>query len=220
MIQIQQLHIPGYIPLRKQRVENVRRDGLRLLSDTNLITTETLSFEMERFFLQLIEGLCDLLIDDLQSTCHAFEIGFLHLVESCDNAEGISLVEMSILLGVFQDHFASDAGESLRRHASNAVEERVTAILDHLILHYDTLLSEDLHRLNEFNSYYQRENLRREICNQLDDGLSARPQVNADEAAMWILTNTVGAQADVALALLKDGQNLVDAVAAAKTFQP
>jgi len=220
MIQIQQLDIPGYIPLRKVRIENLKREAFHVPERKLSIRTRSLHFPTRDLLEAVIYDLANVLADDSCSRDPSFSKKLTRLMNDFNTHLDSDTFELAEGLGLLDNSTEMIEVGKLKKTLLAALKERLDDIVDELVDYYCDSLKADLERLNEYNLLPQRDDIRETIASELQDALSARAQISADESAMWILTNNVGAQVDVALALLKDGQTLVDAVAAAKAFQP
>ena len=220
MIELSQLQIPNYKPLRTVEVEQLRANALHQLETSNVVPfTEPKSVARE-LLNNLIEDLCEILLDEACNDSRCFKEEVNRILDAHYPWANDDLAALIHQLRCYDDDLYISEVQSWGDVFEVAVVQKMMNILQFLIDFYCQSLDAHLERLNEGNLYLQREELRDAIQRELDDVLPSCARMNADEAAMWILTNTVGVQVDVALALLKDGQTLVDAVAAAKSFQP
>lgn len=219
MIELSQLQIPNYRPLRTVEVENLRANALHQLETSKVVPfTEPKSIARDLLD-NLIEDLCELLLDETCNNTQCFKEEVNRMLDAHYPWANDDLAALIQQLRCYDDDLYISEVESWSQVFEVAILQKMMNILQFLIDFYCQALDGDFERLNESNLYLQRDQIREAIQAELDDAFHARARMNADEAAVWILSNVVGQGAEIALVLLLDGRELVEAVEVAKTFK-
>jgi hypothetical protein len=218
MIELHQLHIPGYTPRREYEATQLRNTAESDLIAAELLPDGTYSQTTIHFLHNLIDDLCEMLQDEacVDPVTHEEEIH--RIVDSYypwSYEEAIALVAD---LRCYEDDLEFRDFNSWSDLFQAALVPRILNCVQLLVDTYCERLEKNLTRLNEDCESPTRKSLRERIAAELNDALSQRALMNADEVAAFILSETSDTQADVVLALLKDGRNLHEAIKAAQAI--
>lgn len=219
MIELSQIQIPNYRPLRTVEVEQLRTNALHQLETSNVVPfTEPKSVARD-LLNNLVEDLCEILLDESCNDTQCFEEEVNRMLDAHYPWSNDDLAALVHQLRCYEDDLYVSEVKSWGDVFEVAIVQKMMNIIQSLLDFYCQSLDENFERLNESNLYLQRDQIREAIQAELVDVFPVRARMNADEAATWILSNVVGQKAEIALALLKDGRNLQEAVDVAKTFK-
>jgi hypothetical protein len=218
MIELHQLRIPGYTPRRDYEATQLRKTAEDDLRAADLLPEGTYSETTVHFLRNLINDLCSVLQDEACMDPVAHEEEIHRIVDNYYPWTYEEAIDLVADLRCYE--------RDLEFRDFNSWSDLFQAALVPLILEYVQHLVDTY--CNRLQSYYlnmtesfdcpARKSLRVRIAAELNDALPKRALMSADEVAVFILSKTSSAQAEIVLALLKDGRSLEEAINAAQTI--